>query len=359
MKINDPRYYNLQKTLTYNAEIYMIVGASGKGKTYTVRGYCLRQAINKGEMLVEICRTKTERDEVKSGYFDKLNLDPEFDRYEFDCRRNIFFYRDKAEGDKKAGQWKRCGYIVALSEVQSTKRRTFAGARWLIMDEAIMENIDRHHTYLRNEWDLLSRVINSCVREDGTTEEHVRPVLFLLGNAVDLLNPYFTLFGINKEPKEGYSWHGGKTLKMLLHYAPADEYDMQRRDNTLAGRMSKMTGYDKESFGNAFKIDNRYIAKKPPRAKPYLGLKFEGKTYGIWVDQSEGYYYICSKIPDDERITVFSLTRADDSPNMLAARASMAPLRAICDMYYYGACLFESVQVREDFLRAMSLFGIR
>lgn len=359
MRINDKRYYDLQRTLTYNADIYMIVGASGKGKTYTVRGYCLRQAVNKGELLVEICRTKAERDEVKAGYFDKLNLDPEFERYEFDCRRNVFFYRERAPEGEKAGAWRRCGYIVALSEVQSAKRRTFAGARRLIMDEAIMENIDRHHTYLRNEWDLLSRVINSCVREDGTAEDHAKPTLFLLGNAVDLLNPYFTLFGITKEPKPGYSWHGPKELRMLLHYAPADEYDMMRRDNTLAGRMSKMTGYDRESFGNAFKVDERYIAKKPPRAKPYMGLRFEGRTYGIWVDVSEGYYYVCSKLPEDGRVTVFSLSRADDTPNLIAARSSMAPLRGVVDMYYYGAVLFESVQVREGFLRAMSLFGIR
>lgn len=358
MRIDDERYYNLQKALTYNPSILMIIGAAGKGKTYTTRGYCLKQAIKNNNLFVEVCRTKTERDEVRVGYFDKLALDPDFSKYEFDCRRNIFYCRlFTNEDEKKKPKWKRVGYITSLTEVQTTKKRTFANATNIIFDESIIETIDSHHNYLPNEWNLLSRVINSCVREDTNNEERVKPRLFLLGNAVDLLNPYFQVFGINKEPKYGYSWHGGK--QMLLHYVPADEYDEKRRTETLAGYMASLSGYDKTSFGNAFDIDLRYIAKKPPRAKPYIGLKFEGHTFGVWLDMSEGYYYITDDIPNVDNITVFSLTRADDTPNIIAARAGLKPMEMLRDMYYLGSVLFENVSIRENFLRAMRMFGIR
>lgn len=359
MRIDDKRYYNLQKTLTYNAEVMAIIGAAGKGKTYTTRGYCLKQALKNGELFVEVCRTKAERDEVKTGYFDKLGMDEDFKGLEFDCRRNIFFARTRPpEEGEPAGDWVRVGYIVALSEVQTTKRRTYAGARNIIMDEFIIERIDRFHTYLHNEWNLLARVVNSCVREDANDKNRKHPRLFLLGNAVDLLNPYFQLFGIKSEPPYGYSWWGSDDLRVLLHYVPADEYDRERRDSTLAGRMSKITGYDEESFGNSFEVDNRYIGKKTKASKPYIGFRFEGRVYGIWADMRQGYYYVVAKEPP-ERVQVFSLTRDDDSPNYIAARAGMKPLRAVSDMYYMGGVLFDSPSTRENFLRAMRLFGIR
>ena len=72
VNLNDGIHYNWEKTLSYNADITMVVGAPDKGKTYGLRAYALNAAIKRDERFVEVCRTLDERDSVKKGYFDKL-----------------------------------------------------------------------------------------------------------------------------------------------------------------------------------------------------------------------------------------------------------------------------------------------
>lgn len=350
MNLNDGIHYNWIKTLSYDADVTMVIGAPNLGKTYGIRGHCLiNRYLKKGLRFVEVTRTSATRDAIKGGYFDRLAHEPELKGCDFRCSKNEFLIK------QTGGKWETCGYIVSMAEVQSAKQRTFDQVESIIEDEAIIERIDRLHTYKRNEWDLLSRIVDSCAREDYTDEGRARPHVYLLGNAVDLLNPYFQIFGIKGKPPYGYSWHNGKTC--LLHMVEPDGRDDERRRGTLAGRMGSITGYAQETYSNAFREDTRYIQQKPRRAKFMMGIKYLGQSFGIWVDYTEGFYYVTGKIPRGEQ-AVYSLTREDDTPNMIAARRTSRALRGIVDFYYMGAVLFESVRVREGFLDAMRMFGL-
>lgn len=355
VNLNDGIHYNWEKTLSYSADITMVVGAPNKGKTFGLRAYALNRAIKKGRRFVEVCRTLDERDAVKKGYFAKLaQTDDEFGRYEYRCDANEFKYRELDA--PKGASWTTCGYVVGFAEMQGAKKRTFTNVENIIFDEAIIERIDASHGYKREEWNMLSRIIDSCVREDAYDYSRVKPRLFLLGNAVDLLNPYFAVFGVKGVPRYGYTWYKDKMC--LLHYVEPDEHDEHRMRNTLAGRMGLATGYTKHTYSNDFAEDERYIAKKPARAKFFMGCVHLGSEYGIWCDMTEGFYYVAGKIPNNAP-NVFALTRKDDMPNRIAAQRACKALRMIVQMYYEGSVLFESVRVREGFLDAMSLYGVR
>ena len=355
VNLNDGVHYNWEKTLSYNADVTMVVGAPNKGKTYGLRAYALNRAIKRGCRFVEVCRTLDERDAVKKSYFDKLAAtDDDFAAFEYKCEANEFKYRVK---DAKRGTpWNTCGYVVAFAEMQGTKKRTFADVENIIFDEAILESIDSTHTYKRNEWNMLSRIIDSCVREDAYNDSRVKPRLFLLGNAVDLLNPYFAAFGVRGVPSYGYTWYQYKMC--LLHYVEPDEHDAYRMEHTLAGRMGQVTGYSNATYANDFKEDTRYVMKKPPRAKYIMGVVHMGDEYGIWADITEGYYYVTSNIPNNAP-NVYALTRKDNTPNRIAAQRALKTMRVIVQMYYEGSVLFESVKVREGFLDAMALYGVK
>lgn len=352
ISLNDGIHYNWERTLSYDAPVTMVVGAPNKGKTFGIRSYAFQRYLTRGQRFIEVCRLKDTRDNIKNNYLEKLfAVNDEWGaRFDFKCARNTFHIRE--EGEK----WRPCGYIVSLSDVQSVKQGTFVNVSNCIMDEAIIEQIDSVHTYKRNEWNLLSRVLDSCVREDVTDEGRARPHLYLLGNAVDLLNPYFQVFGVKGVPKPGYHWYLDKTA--LLHIAPADEYDEERRRGTLAGIMGSATGYAQQTYGNGFQEDTRYVAPKPARAQWYMAVACLGETYGIWLDLTEGFYYVTRKLPKKPE-PMFSLTRADDSPNRIALRKTNRALKYIVDSYFEGAVLFDSVRTREGFLDAMKLFGLR
>ena len=76
-----PTYYPWNETLTRgNADIVMVIGARGYGKTYGLRKQFIRDAL-KGFRFVEIVRHKAQLkgdDAIQHGYFEKLEQDPEF-----------------------------------------------------------------------------------------------------------------------------------------------------------------------------------------------------------------------------------------------------------------------------------------
>lgn len=346
--LNDGIHYNWAKTLSYAADVTMVIGAPNKGKTYGIRAYALDRYLRHGRRFVEVCRTNVERDDIKHGYFDKLALAPALAGYEFRCSRNVFEVRREGE------PWRACGYIVSMTELQRAKRKTYIDVETIIMDEALIERIDRYHTYLRDEWSILSRVVDSCAREQ--LDGDIRPHVYLLGNAVDLINPYFQAFGIKGVPPYGYSWHNGKMC--LLHYVEHDEADAARLTGTLAGRMGSVTGYSDASYGNRFREDMRFIGDKPPRAKYMMAVRYMGEIYAIWCDYTDGLYYVNGKVPKGAE-NVFALTRDDASVNALALRRTSKALASIVDMYYAGAVLYDSPRTREGFLSALSLLGVR
>ena len=360
MNLNDGIHYNWAKTLSYNSpknDVTMVVGAPNKGKTYGIRGYALcHRYLKHGRRFVEVCRETTTRDAIKQDYLDKLFAhEPELEGFEWKCQTNDFYIRRPLQ-DGKMGKWECCGYIVSMPEMQRVKQRTFVDVESIIMDEAIIEHMDRWHRYLPNEWNILTRIVDSCAREQPDEQGRIKPHVYLLGNAVDALNPYFSIFGIKKPPSYGYHWYHKK--QYLLHMAPADEHDERRKLETTAGRMGAVTGYTEQTYANRFKEDTRYICKKPQRAKFMMGVVAYGKRYGIWCDFNEGFYYVTSKIPANAEY-VYTLTREDDSPNLMAARRTTKALKDVTEFYYMGAVLFESVPVREGFLDALKMFGMR
>lgn len=172
--LNDGVHYDWEKTLSYNADVTMVVGAPNKGKTFGLRAYALNRAIKQDRRFVEVCRTLDERDAVKRGYFDKLcAIDADFAKYDYKCESNVFKYRLKDA--ERGAKWDTCGYVVGFAEVQGAKKRTFSGVENIIFDEAIIEQIDSSHTYRRGEWNILSRIVDSCAREDAFDDSRTKP----------------------------------------------------------------------------------------------------------------------------------------------------------------------------------------
>lgn len=351
MNLNDGIHYDWEKTLSYDADVTMVVGAPNKGKTYGIRGYAIcKRFLKTGRKFVEVCRQTTVRDDIKNNYMDKLLLnEPELAGYDFRCQKNEFFLKSPG------GKWESCGYITSMPELQRTKQTVYTNVETIIEDEAIIESMDRWHRYQRNEWNILTRIVDSAVREQPEESSHFKPHVYLLGNAVDVTNPYFQVFGIKGVPEYGYHWY--KNKRYLLHMVPPDEHDEKRLHETLAGRMGSVTGYTQQTYANEFVVNDAYIFPKPKRAKFVFGCKAYGEIYGIWADFTEGFYYVTGDIPNNSE-RVFSLTREDDTPNLIAARKTNTALKGVVDFYYQGAVLFESPRIRDGFLECMRAFGL-
>ena len=354
-----PRFYDWDLTLSHDARIYMIVGAKGIGKTYGLRKKLLRWQDQRGELFLEAFRTMNERRDGMDEWTAKLLSGGDVpEGYEYATRsRRLVRHRVDEDGNRvKRAKDETCGYFVSLSELQNAKRGTYdAGTRNVLMDEAIIDRrLDNTRRYKPYEWETLAKVIDSVLREQ--TGDNRRTRLFLLANAVDLVNPYFQAAGIHRVPDFGYHWYLDK--KMLLHYVPNDGSYASAKEDSLSAIM--MSAVDSERMGiDSEFIDgrNKYVLEKRPRLLRYMfGIAFQGDRFGVW-ETSEGYLYVDTRMSDGMR--AYALTSEDGAPNLVQARRSTGALKLLGEFYYLGYLRYETEYVRRTFLKAIASFGVR
>ena len=172
-----------------------------------------------------------------------------------------------------------------------------------------------------------------------------------------MLNVYFAAYGINEEPKEGYSWHKNKT--MLLHYVKNADYAKAKTKDTVAGRMLANTADELVASANEFlRANDDYVFKKPKHAKFYFGLAYNDNKFGVWADYKEGYYYVTDKIPRNGT-PIYALSASDNKVNYIMAKRAEGALRGFADLYYVGIIRYETPYIKERFLEVLNLFGVR
>lgn len=350
-----PNYYDWNATLAYDADVTMVVGMRGIGKTYGLRKQCVKDYIKHGWRFVELVRFQKELSGVSVGYFDRMASNEEFPDKVFKTEGGYAFIADKPEGDEKP-QWELCGYFLALSQAQQIKKRTFDNVKRIIFDEAILDKTDRFHHYLPREFTIIANIVDTVSRERADTEG-VKPRLYLLGNALDVMNPYFIQYNVGI-PKRGYSWHKNKT--MLLHYAKDKEYSEAKAKETVAGRMLAGTEEGDVANDNTFaKLNDDFIMAKTKTAKFTFGVVYNGTRFGIWTDWENGYYFVTKKIPENTNKPVFTLTIDENRFNYIAARRAETMLQTFSEMHYAGCIRYETIPLREKFKEVLTLFGVR
>ena len=355
------KYYDWNNTLSYDADVTMVVGGRGIGKTYGARLQFVRDYLKNESRFVELVRNKSDLSAFVNGYFSRIVSNNEFPDYIFNAEGNKAYIAKKLSKKEKnknlKPKWEIIGHFLAMSQAQKVKRNTYDNVKRIMLDEAIIDKrLSPYDRYLPNEYSILANLVDTTSREIPGTPKKKRPRVLLLGNAVDLVNPYFQRYKIY-EPRFGYTWHDGKT--MLLHYVKDEEYAKEKMENTVAGRMLAGTLDGVIAAANTFYMGTEdYVFKKPKNAKFYFGIVYKETQYGVWLDDLEGYYYVNMNIPNNAR-PVFALTASDNRVNYIMAQRMEKALKGFIDMYYIGIVRFETQYVKENFIEILNLFGVR
>lgn len=351
-------FYDWQRTFSYDADVTMVVGARGVGKTFGLRLQFIEDYIRHGWRFVEVVRYKNELGDVSDGYFDKIQaVVDKYSEYVFKTDSRYAYIAKAPEEGEKVRDWKRMGYFVALSEGQKKKKKTFVNVRRILLDEAIIEASDRYHTYLPNEFATLANIVDTVSRERADTRT-TKPCVYLLANACDLYNPYFAAYGVDANLTFGYRWYRDKTF--LLHYVDAGEYASEKLTGTVAGRMLANTSAGGIAARNEFVgTTSDFVTSKPKHAKFAFAIRFSNMTYGVWVNERDGFYHVTDGAPRNTEDRTHYLTREDAQINMVAARRVSAVAHVIAESYYMGMLRYDKVATKAGFERILELFGVR
>lgn len=346
-------YYDRLKSqiLPRNADVNLIIGARGLGKTYGVRRYMLEDYIKNGYCFVEITRYREENNDVAANYFDRIIEDNIFPDYDFRVRNKIAEARHNGDSE-----WRTCGYFIPLSLQQQKKKSTYVRVRNICMDEIIIDTDDRYHRYLKNEYEQLAKLVDTVTRERADDAGMRKPRIFLLGNACDAFNPYFQHYDVPLEPSFGLQWLDGKTC--LFDYIQDAAYAEAKTKHTVAGRMLKNNS--DMTAENRFKHhDTSFLAKPHAHAKLSYVFRWMHGDYGISIDLRCGYVFVCATYDRSTRVPCFAVTRDDNRLNYLTANIAKDIIKNLTEYYALGYLRYDTVQTQHAISDMLHAFGVK
>jgi hypothetical protein len=142
----------------------------------------------------------------------------------------------------------------------------------------------------------------------------------------------------------------------------ADEEFIEMKKNTRFGKITQGTDYAAYSIDNKFLLDNNtFIDRKTGSAKYYFTMKYNGTTFGIWIDRSVSKMFVSYDVEPTCRI-IYSITLDDHSPNtMLLKSISKAVLfKTFIDNYNMGNVYFENINIKNivyDIIRKVMAYS--
>lgn len=316
-------YYDYTKILSYNAFFNFLVGSRGVGKTYGASKFVVKQAIKNKSEFVYIRRYKSDLKKCVPQFFNALIVNDEFKDHSLYTKGNKFYIDDEI-----------VGYAIALSEANSYKSTNFSKVRYIIFDEFIIENNSQH--YISNEVEVFLSIIETIARMR-------RVNVFLLGNNVSMINPYFLFFNISAPYNSDIKTY--KDGLILVQVMNNEEY-MKAKKQTDFGKIVEGTDYSTYAIENKPRLDNKdFIEKKTKTARCTFSFKYKDNIYGVWFDFNAGKVFVSQDHASD---ICFSCTLEDHSPNTMfySVAKDYHAWKTFIKNYKLGNVYFESIKIK-------------
>jgi Podovirus DNA encapsidation protein (Gp16) len=271
-------WYDYRHIKARNAPISIVAGPPSIGKTYGMKEAEIGKVIKNGRQLMWLRRTIVELSLAKSGFFDSIAT--QHPGFEFRVEGNA----GQVKTDGKL--WRTIVRFAALSTSYQAKGTEFPLVDTIVFDECFTPLGIR---YLTDEVERLIRLWITVNRSRVDKNGRARTRIYMLGNVIELDNPYFLAWGFDasREWQKG-TYTGGD---VVLHLVDANKYE-QRVSETIYGKAlgTVQTDYAR---GDYFRSDGGYVVEdRPATSKPYATLVTMRGTFGLWEAEDHLTMYV-------------------------------------------------------------------
>ena len=244
-------YLDNRTIYSYNANIIIIVGARGIGKSFNTKKRFFKDFFYKNKKFIWVRATDSQLDELKAdnGYkFYEDIITAKTFKFPFAMEikgDNSIWCCCNPKAEKK--EWERCGYIMSLSTFHKLKGNAFSDISNICVDEFIPENSE----VVRG--DRAKQFVNT-VQTIGRLRKDYRIVL--LANALESGDPILNLFF--DDIKE-FGIYRNKEKKAVLLYAQNSQEFEEATAQSISGLIIKGTAYEAEINNNMFASYDKLI----------------------------------------------------------------------------------------------------
>lgn len=342
---NDERYYDptylrsLKDTDGQLPTFYIVDGNRTAGKSVAFKKICMDSYLKEPSgvsQFMYLIRNKGDLAGIEHAFFDDISRLFYPDKTlvpQYVLNKNaVEFHLNDKKGDI-------CGYAVALN--MARKIKNFSGMFVRVKHIFFDEYQDEENNYLDNEIQKFASLITSVSRGDG--EQVRRVIVFMASNAVSLLNPYYSYFGIDKRIKtntkflRGHGWVYERTW---------NESASQALSASGVARALKNSGYFESATQNVYLNDNMSLITKPQgQGKYFLSVKYNNKWFSIWRYPDIFYVAEGANMEFPQRVC-FNVNDVTDDRQMMIGAGNPIVL-FLREYFNRGLMRFQSLSAKE------------
>ena len=240
-----------------------------------------------------------------------------------------------------------CGYAIPLNLADKIKKcsHLLCDCGSLIFDEFQSET----NTYVPNEIKKLISIHTSLARGNG---EFVRYLpLYLVGNDVSLLNPYYIELGISDRLKEETKFLKGDGWVMERGFI---EGASNAQKSSAFNRAFKNNKYVAFGSQNIYLNDNNTFIEDISGVNKYLcTIKCDGKMFAIREFANQGLIYV-DQNADYTFPTKIAVTTDDHQINFVMLRQCIMIVSTLRYYFEKGCFRFKNLECKNAILKLLS-----
>lgn len=347
------KYYDGTKLLSLldlygkQPELYLCTTNRSGGKTTFFSRYLVKNFLKKGEKFGLIYRFNYEIDDISDKFFKDINT-LFFKGYTMTSERRargifheLFLTRPFSE-EKET-----CGYAISINSADQLKKYShlFSDISSCMLDEFQSES----NHYCSEEIKKFISIHTTISRGQG--KQYRRVPVYLLGNAVSILNPYYVSLGIANRLQDSTKFMRGDGF--VLEQGFVDTASRAQQESAF-NRAFKNDSYVKYAAQNIYLNDNKAFIEKPYGLSKYLGtLKYMNSEYGLREFASLGIIY-CDNRPDKTYPFKLAITTDDHNINYIMLRNNDMFVQNMRYYFEKGCFRFHDLSCKEAVLNMVT-----
>ena len=322
-------------------EIYICSTNRSGGKTTYFNRWVTKRFLEHGEKFMLLYRFNYELTDIASKFFKEINR---------------LFYPDHIMTSKSMAKGMyhelfldeiSCGYAVALNNADQLKKvsHLFSDTSRMLFDEFQSEI----NHYCPDEVKKFQSIHTSVARGNG---EQVRYVpVYMLGNYVSLLNPYYVALGISNRLRINTNFLRGDGYVVEQGFIESASIKQKESAFNRAFADSDYVNYASERI---YLNDNSSFIDKPEGNSRYLcTLKYGNRNYSIREYGDIGIIY-CDNSADLSYPNKITITTNDHDINYVMLRKSDSFLETLRWYFEHGCFRFKDLTCKDVVLKALA-----
>ena len=349
------KYYDGTKLLSLKdingekPEIYICTTNRTGGKTTYFGRLVVKRFIDRNEKFCLLYRYKYELGNVADKFFKDIGK-LFFPNYYMNSEsrgkgtfQELNLYKDDCENPIGMP----CGYAISINSADQIKRfsHLFSDVSVILFDEFQSEN----NQYCNDELRKFISIHTSIARGGGSQIRRVP--IYMLGNPVSIINPYYVELGISERLKKDTKFLRGDGFVLEQGFVESASKAQKESGFNRAFARNNYVAYSAE---NVYLNDNSAFIETPSGKSIYLcTFKYEGVEYGVREFTEQGIIY-CDNHPDPGYKYKISVTTDDHNVNYVMLKSNDMFISSLRYYFERGCFRFKDLKCKEVIMKAVS-----